>query len=424
MNEENEATTREDSETTKSEENETTVSAKVLCFASSKGGSGKTIITANIASFLTGIGKKCLIIDCDAATHGMSLLYITDISNFSDENRKGLFDFSNPEEITEKFEDNLVTVENGVALLPATYRFTTNFDPESKAEKGILKHIVEIMRPQYDFIFLDAQAGSDMYSRIAVNEQISDEVIIVSEYDPLSSAGVERLKQVVGEDLSFARTWILLNKMLPEFVEKFSEFLSVTKYLPPIPWNAKVVRAYAKRELALDLERGNEFTLAIMGTIKVLMGKSIDSDLNLWLQNRTYTLREPLEEQYKDAEMELISAFEAKNRLERRNRFNLLLKVYMGAGVGIAAITFGLSDLTSVLRVNNPFSEMMMVVFSLLLMLPVLLWASSFWMGRKTAESARYDRIITTLEEKLKQLEALRSADYETIVKGKDSSLT
>ncbi len=49
--------------------------AKVFCLASAKGGSGKTIIAANIASFLTDIGRKCLIIDCDAATHGMTLLY-------------------------------------------------------------------------------------------------------------------------------------------------------------------------------------------------------------------------------------------------------------------------------------------------------------------------------------------------------------
>ena len=39
------------------------MNSKVMCFASAKGGSGKTILIANIASFLTDIGKKCLIID-------------------------------------------------------------------------------------------------------------------------------------------------------------------------------------------------------------------------------------------------------------------------------------------------------------------------------------------------------------------------
>ena len=65
------------------------MSAKVLCFASAKGGSGKTIMTANIASFLSDIGKKCLIIDCDAATHGMTLLYLVEVSNNTKSQRKG-----------------------------------------------------------------------------------------------------------------------------------------------------------------------------------------------------------------------------------------------------------------------------------------------------------------------------------------------
>ena len=56
------------------------MNSKVYCFASAKGGSGKTVLTANIASFLTEIGKKCLIIDADAATHGMTLLYIVEVS--------------------------------------------------------------------------------------------------------------------------------------------------------------------------------------------------------------------------------------------------------------------------------------------------------------------------------------------------------
>ncbi len=89
---------------------------------------------------------------------------------------------------------------------------------------------------------------------------ISDEVIIVSEYDPVSAAGVERLKGLLREDLTIDRTWILLNKLLPDFVQSFTDFLEVVKYPNPIPWDAEVVKAYARRKLALDLNYGNNHT--------------------------------------------------------------------------------------------------------------------------------------------------------------------
>ena len=399
--------------------------AKVFCFASAKGGSGKTIIVANIASFLTCLGKKCLIIDCDAATHGMTLLYIVETTSHNQENKIGLFDYFKCQDEIGEIEDSLVTVENGVDLLPAIFELSADFVPESNFDSSILERIVDSMRSKYDLIFLDAQAGSDKYSRLAMSRKISDEVVLVSEYDPLSSAGVERLKQIIGEDLGYARTWMLLNKMLPEFVEKFSEFLSVIKYLPPIPWNAKVVRAYAQRKLALDTDKGNDFTLAIMRTVGFLMGESLENEIKSWANDRTYALKEPLEEQYATAESALDDALEARSKFELRLRRNTLLKVYMVVVVVGVTSTFATNQIftnfdsiESVLGVFGPYLGPIFwgVVFAALL--PILLWTSSRFLKReKTAESTRHDRVIAALEERLRQLETLRAADYETIVK-------
>jgi len=55
--------------------------AKIFCLASPKGGSGKTIITATLGAFLAGIGKKVLIIDADAATNGLTLFYLEEVTN-------------------------------------------------------------------------------------------------------------------------------------------------------------------------------------------------------------------------------------------------------------------------------------------------------------------------------------------------------
>ncbi|MBF0611027.1 MAG: ParA family protein [Magnetococcales bacterium] len=52
------------------------MTAQVICFASAKGGAGKTILTASFGSFLADLKKKVLLIDCDWSTHGLTLLYL------------------------------------------------------------------------------------------------------------------------------------------------------------------------------------------------------------------------------------------------------------------------------------------------------------------------------------------------------------
>jgi cellulose biosynthesis protein BcsQ len=383
----------------------------------------KTILTANIASFLTDIGKKCLIIDCDAATHGMTLLYLVEVSANSNSMKKGVFNISDTSEIPELLKTSLVNVENGIDLLPATYNFKPGFDPEEKFIEDALLKVVEKMKSSYDFILLDAQAGSDKYSKLAMNKNISDEVIIVSEYDPLSAAGIERLKQVVGDDLDFTRTWVLLNKMLPEFVNKFSEFLSITKYLPPIPWNAEVVRSYAKRKLALDLDKGNTFTLAVMRTVKALLGDSIEGEINLWTGKRSYALKEPLEEQYTNAEKELKYALEAQQELEIKYKKKRLFRAYIiiVPMMLVPYIIYKFLLMSESISIFREINVLMVLGGSLAVLLPILFTITSKLFGSaRTTESSRNKRIIEVLEEKLKQLESLRSADLETMLKDKE----
>ena len=408
--------------------------AEVVCFASAKGGSGKTVLTASIASFLSAIGKKCLIIDCDAATHGMTLLYLSKVSENKNKNKKGLFEFRiennkntniikigntiniDSKEISTTLDNGIITIENSIDVLPATYNFTLNFDPEEFFEKNALLKIINLLRNKYDHIFLDAQAGSDKYSKLAMRKDISDKVVIVSEYDPLSSAGIERLKQVIGNDLDYTRTWILLNKMLPEFVDKFSEFMSVAKYLPPIPWNADIVRAYAKRKLALDLNKGNVFTLAILRTVKELFGEEIGDEISEWKKEKTFELREPLEEQFNHVAKELQGLFELRNR-----RREIEERILFRKEISLKYITIGL--LVVLLATISIFTKQLNkeTYFIILTIALSPLVAMRFIKQKNKSsnelEDKKLDIKIKVLEEKLKQLEAMRSANLETIVR-------
>jgi hypothetical protein len=202
-------------------------------------------------------------------------------------------------------------------------------------------------REEFDYILLDAQAGSDAIAKIAMSRDVSDEVILVTEYDPLSAAGLDRLKGLFSDDLSYERTWILVNKLLPEFATTLGEFLEVVRYLSPIPWDADVVRAYARRSLAVDFERGNDYTLAVIQTIKGLVGDDLDAEIDTWLKSRAAAVREPVNLQLRDLEREQEGLIKARARLERqrlrRRTLSTALAVYALVASGVGAYLISVS---------------------------------------------------------------------------------
>ena len=75
------------------------MTTKIICFASSKGGSGKTVTAASLARLLSYFKRKVLLVDADAATNGLTLLFLNELVEYKeklneDEYRKlnGIFD--------------------------------------------------------------------------------------------------------------------------------------------------------------------------------------------------------------------------------------------------------------------------------------------------------------------------------------------
>src|SRR6185503_9629757 len=100
------------------------MSAKVICMASAKGGSGKTVLTATFGAFLVALGKRVLVIDADAATNGLSLMFLkeamlqAEIAVSEGRIPRGIF-----EGISQGIPPEVVKTSLGVDLIPATYSF-------------------------------------------------------------------------------------------------------------------------------------------------------------------------------------------------------------------------------------------------------------------------------------------------------------
>jgi MinD-like ATPase involved in chromosome partitioning or flagellar assembly len=393
--------------------------------ASAKGGSGKTILTATFATFLANLGKKVLMIDTDAATNGLTLFYIKEVRLQAEVeagmNRRSVGVY---EQGSHGLPPTKIELGEGLQLIPATFSFQNTEEVDIARYQLSLQHMMHDLRDLYDYIFLDAQAGSDPYAQISMSKGISDEVVIVSEYDPMSAAGVERLKALFPGELSYVRTWVLLNKMLPDFVKSFSDFMEVAKYLSPIPWDADVVRAYARRRLALNLETGNEYTLAVRQTLATLLGEQLADDMKKWAKEREAALRHPIVEQIRDTEKELEGLLMEVNWQERRKERRRLF-------TEITSLTAALASSIILLTWLKPFDSMSPVYRGVVLGMlgaGVGVVATVFFrlarlltpLGYKeSVERAALRRRQEVLEERLKKLDALKDADLQTLLKTK-----
>src|SRR4029078_3360392 len=105
---------------------------------------------------------------------------------------------------------------------------------------------------RFDFVLIDAQAGAAEMAQVAMSRKVADEVVIVSDYDPVSAAGVERLRAHLREDLTSERTSILLKQVLPE-TKSFAGFVEGERLLSPVAWHAEISR----RRPAMGTERGD-----------------------------------------------------------------------------------------------------------------------------------------------------------------------
>ncbi|WP_162799855.1 ParA family protein [Pedobacter jeongneungensis] len=390
--------------------------------ASAKGGSGKTVLTSTFASFLCALGKKVLMVDTDASTNGLTLMYLKEVMVQAELARsekrepKGSFEIS----ILKNYAE-IVSLESGIDLIPSTFSFQNTEECEIAKFREGLKQILRDHSGNYDFIFLDAQAGSDSFAGFCMKRGVSDQVIIVSEYDPLSAAGIERLKGIFRDDLTYDRTWVLLNKMLPDFVQSFSDFLEVAKYLSPIPWDAEVVKSYARRRLALNLESGNEFTLAIIQTLRSFIGIEIEDEVNNWLNSRSALLREPIEIQYDDANREmklLFKIIKSEERKQIRKRW-LTLSMFLSAAFSLFFVIWNVTDdgMTRSFfkqKINN--EQLLLVLLGIVtVFIPFIL--RDFIIPKTSIEDENTKDRLRRLQDRLEKLDSLRRANVDVLIK-------
>ena len=309
------------------------MSDKVFCFASAKGGSGKTIISACLATALAHLGKKTLLIDADGSTNGMTLLYLESVVEIRNgkplANLSGIFDRGDAKSPVELAPD--------LWLLPATFVMSETHEVSADGFSHSLRAAISGHQEGFDCILIDAQAGIEDFALAAIEH--SDQTIIVSEYDPISKKGIDRFRKMIVSNQS---PLLLFNKVLPEFVPSIGDPLGVSDLLPPIPWNAEVVRNYVKGKLALDMDEGNVFTIGLLRTAGALFGREVQDLVEKWRNEKNQFIRAPLRKQLDEVsdELEYVQKEKVSAEFEASTGARVSLYYWLFAAVVAVAIAF------------------------------------------------------------------------------------
>jgi cellulose biosynthesis protein BcsQ len=327
--------------------------AHVVSFSSAKGGSGKTVTCASFGVALSSLGIKTLLIDADSDTAGLSLLYLDAVLEHKralDQRRAaGVFD-------EPAGGLSLVSLEPNLDLLPGQYELRIVTDPRSLLDP--LSLALAQFRQEYDAVLVDAQAGSDGMAIGAA--QLSDTIVIVSEFDPISAQGVKRLEQLYPGIFSHERTWVLYNKVLPEISKSVGSLLRIERHLTPISWDVEVVRRFVDGKLAIDMDVPNPYTLAIVENLGVLFRNRVTERITDWRARAAETIRAPVKEQLASIEVQLDELTRERIELEtqsayvRRRRFLVqvsALVVITAATLVAAALAIGGDASTTAVRV-------------------------------------------------------------------------
>jgi len=385
------------------------MSARTICIASAKGGSGKTSLTATFGAFLSELGLRVLLIDGDFATCGLTLLFLKEVrTKGASVHAMSGTPVGLCEAIAEPLACDEVELSEGLSLIPASYRLPAATPQSREITRQRLSSLLHDLQHRFDYILIDAQAGAAEMAQVVMGRRVADEVVIVTESDRISASAVERLRAQVREDLTAERTWILRNKVPADAMQSPADLAEDAKSLGPIPWDGEVARTYARRKLAINTETGNEYSLAVLRALKDLGGESIRRHFDVWVQSFTAVVRQPLEEQHADAEKEMTLLLTHRSQVQRRAKVSRWVGTLV-ALTGLIASAWVLYTADQSRMSLEEVAPFLAVTAAIAVFGLFRLFARQ---GEKAQrESARTDRRLELLNERLKRLEALRTLD-------------
>ncbi|MEM2878938.1 MAG: cell division ATPase MinD [Candidatus Hadarchaeales archaeon] len=172
----------------------------VIALASGKGGSGKSVVAANLGIAFSKFGKKTLLVDADLPMPNL------DICVGLNEPPITLYDVLAG---LKPIEKATYRIYGGTEIIPCGRSLEAFF----KADVRRLKSVINRVKPNYDYVVMDTSSGLNKYNLSAI--KTADEVLWVVNPDEPSLTDTMRLKTAI--DLFGIKTLGAVVNRVPSF---------------------------------------------------------------------------------------------------------------------------------------------------------------------------------------------------------------
>ncbi|MEP4136911.1 MAG: hypothetical protein ABJL71_19930, partial [Cyclobacteriaceae bacterium] len=194
-----------------------------------------------------------------------------------------------------------------------------------------------------------------------------------------------------------------------------SDFLEITKYLPPVAWSSEVVKKYSRKEIATDFKYGNEYTFNIVKILNALFSKELGSELKKWLDERNEILRKPIMEEVFQLEQEY-----RKLELTEKSSLKSTLMPTIISASAIVGVVSSLISFSSSLGISDSLQSMLKseILIGIIASLLAAFSLSGFnYFRKRDSIRSKHKLEKEYLKNQMKELRDLSRASIDVILK-------
>lgn len=173
-----------------------------VMITSGKGGTGKTSLTAGVASCLAALGHRVLCIDLDIGLRNLDL-----VLGLSD---RAVMDFSD----VMAYRCPLMSAAVEQPEIKGLFLLTAPLTPGG-LDSQRFREVVEEAKESFDYVFMDSPAGLDGGFQLAMGA--ADRAIVVSAVDP---AALRDAQRAVSELHALSQLHLVMNRVEPKLIRK------------------------------------------------------------------------------------------------------------------------------------------------------------------------------------------------------------
>ncbi len=258
---------------------------KIVSFANQKGGVGKTTTCINLASYLSALGKKILVIDMDPQGNATSGLGITKGQNIIT-----LYDaIDGDKDITEVVrQTNLKNLD----IIPATVDLA-GAEVELVSMRGrekVVKNLIKKIKDNYDYILIDCPPSLGLLTINALTTSNSVVIPIQCEFFALEGLTqlmntIKLVKKHLNEEIDVEGVILTMkdnrSNLIQEVSQEIKRFFGKKVYNTSIPRSIRLAEAPSHGKPIMTYDAKSRGGIAYFELAKEFLDRNKDSYKNI-----------------------------------------------------------------------------------------------------------------------------------------------